>query len=436
MTTYYQHFKYQKISQYKIMMPFIRNNISKNIIILLITLPMVGIHLGQVSWAEKGEDNTSNLQIDNKSTPIDPNIKLSLPVKGWLLMDYNTGEVLEELNGSIPLEPASITKLMTSYIISEALENHKITDEDLIEISAYARKQEGSRMFVEKGSKIAVKDLMKGMVIQSGNDSTVALAEHLAESEAEFVKIMNDTAQKIGLKNTHYENTTGLPAPKHLSTAYDIALLSRHIIKDYPSHYSLYAQKEFTWNKIKQANRNRLLWLDPSVDGLKTGHTETAGYCLVASALRGNFRLIAVVLGAKTESERYKSTLALLNYGYQKFESKRIYEAKQKINEIPLIRGTKKSIAVGFSEPLDLAFQKNQYDKISAKINFNNQLSAPIKAGEVIAELILELNGKIVAKQKLQALEDVAESGFISRIIDEALFRIRNKLSHLKTQIF
>ncbi len=342
-----------------------------------------------------------------------PTLLPDLPLKGWLLMDAETGSVLAEVNGHELLEPASITKIMSSYIVADAIQKKEISMDDKVVISEKARQQEGSRMFVEQNSKITVLDLMRGMIIHSGNDSTVALSEHVSGSEDNFVRRMNAMATKLELKSTHFENSTGLPVSNHLTTAYDIALLSRHLIYDHPDIYKMYSEKTFTWNKIKQENRNRLLFSDPTVDGIKTGHTNAAGYCLVSSSIRNNFRLIAVVLGGKKEADRYKASQDLLAFGYKTFTKQKIYAAQQAIGELPLLEGKKDSVPFGLKQDLNLAFDQNRYQDIQAEIKFKG-IKAPVVAGSEIGQLILTLDDKILFTAPVLALESIDQTNFVN----------------------
>ncbi len=348
-----------------------------------------------------------------------------LPVKGWLLMDYSTGTVLAEQNGYLSMEPASITKVMTSYLVAKAQQEGRIKSDDAVSISAHARAAEGSRMFVERNARISVKDLEYGMIIQSGNDATIALAEFIAGSEPAFVQMMNDTAQQLGLTHTHYMNSTGLPDPQHLSTPFDIATLSRALINHYPDHYRIYAEKKFKWNKIEQPNRNRLLFTDPSVDGIKTGHTQSAGYCLVSSAMRDQFRLIAVVLGGEKEKDRYTASEMLLNYGYQAFESKPLYKANQTIEQIRVWQGTDQTIDLTIANDLAIAFPKGRFNDLKAQIKRPKVLTAPLTQGQTIAHLEVYLDQQLLTRIPLLASVSVAKSGFWGSAWDSLLMQLQ-----------
>ncbi|GBU09123.1 D-alanyl-D-alanine carboxypeptidase, penicillin-binding protein 6a [Gammaproteobacteria bacterium] len=327
-------------------------------------------------------------------------------------MEAKTGSILAQSNGYSLLEPASITKIMSSYIVAQAIEKQEIALTDKVIISNYARSQEGSRMFVEKNSAVSVLDLMRGMIIHSGNDSTVALSEHVAGTEAQFVVRMNAMAVQMGLKNTHFKNSTGLPANGHLTNAYDIALLSRHLIYDHPDIYKIYAEKTFTWNKITQPNRNQLLFTDPSVDGIKTGHTSAAGYCLVSSSVRDNFRLIAVVLGGAKEKDRYDASKALLDFGYREFIRQKIYTKEEIIANISLREGTANTLAVGLPEDLELTFKKGRYQDITAQVKYNI-ITAPVKKGTVVGDLIFTLDAKVLLSIPVVALQSVEKTNFV-----------------------
>ncbi len=364
-----------------------------------------------------------------------PPVMLSHPVKAWLLMDYDSGEILAEYNGKQKLEPASITKVMTSYLIAEAIENKVIDPEALVTISPYARSQEGSRMFVETNSKIAVKDLILGMVIQSGNDSSIALAEYLHGSEPNFAVEMNKKARELGMLDTHFENATGLPGNNHITTAYDLALLSRHLIHDFPSHYRIYSQKSFEWNKIKQNNRNSLLWTDPSVDGIKTGHTSSAGYNLASSAVRNNFRVISVVLGAKNEKERAKVSEELLNYAFLNFENKELYKANAPIYQAKLYEGDRPTVSLGVKEKFIIAFPRGQYQNLSMNIHLKKPLLAPIEQGQVIGTLTVKNGSAIIATRDLIALETVDQASIFKRYWDKLKYKSLYKFKKLKENV-
>lgn len=367
-----------------------------------------------------------------------PNAVLNPPeyaVKAWILMDYETGAVLAEHNSQQQFEPASITKVMTSYLIAEALENGVIRNDDLVRISHKARQQPGSRMFVEENSNVSVENLVKGLVIQSGNDAAVALAEHLAHSEESFVVKMNEKAAEMGLTQTHFENTSGLPHPAHLTTAYDLAVLSRALIKNYPEHYKIYSQRSFTWNNITQNNRNTLLWEDSSVDGIKTGHTNSAGYSLASSAIRNDFRVIAVVLGADSENYRQRVSRELLNFAFNNFDRKKIYSANEKIEELKIRRGVTETIAVGVKDEIVATLPRIQYDNLKAQIRMEDPIIAPIQKGEEIAKLEFYLGDHKLYSFPVVALEDVEQTGIFQRIWNDFLHKLKNKYAKFRAAL-
>lgn len=341
-----------------------------------------------------------------------------LPVKSYILLDATTGQVLAEKNANQPLPPASITKLMTAYVVFNALKTGQIHLDDIVTISNNAYTQSGSRMFLEPNSKVSVNDLITGMIVQSGNDASVALAEYIGGSVGGFVQIMNQDAQKLGLKNTHYMNVTGLPIDEHYSTANDIAILARAIIQQFPEYYHYYSQKEFTWNKIKQSNRNRLLWRNPNVDGMKTGHTDAAGYCLTASEKRDNMRLITVVLGAEKEAERYDAAQALLNYGFAQFSSITALTAMQNLGTTKVYKGEQEN--VGFTSPQTVTFlvPNIDRDKVQAVVKLNAPLIAPIAKGQTIGTITINIAGKPYQNIPAVAAENIPEAGFFSRTWD------------------
>ncbi|MEC7433878.1 MAG: D-alanyl-D-alanine carboxypeptidase family protein, partial [Pseudomonadota bacterium] len=287
----------------------------------------------------------------------------------WVLMDPLSGRVIMEHNSNERLPPASLTKMMTAYIVERELDEGRISMSDMVPISVKAWRTEGSRTFVQEGTSVSVEDLLKGVIIQSGNDASVALAEFVAGSEGAFVDIMNQQAQLLGMKDTHFENATGLPSADHFSTAYDLAVLARHIIQDYPENYPLYAQKHFTYNNIRQPNRNSLLWRDDSVDGLKTGHTEEAGYCLVASAKRGETRLIATVMGTSSSEARAQEVQKMLNYGFRYFETERLFRAGQELMASRVWGGQADEVSVGMPEDIYVTIPRGSREQLESVVD-------------------------------------------------------------------
>ena len=341
-----------------------------------------------------------------------------LPVKSYILMEFETGQVLAEQNSSLRVEPASITKIMAAYVIFEELRAGRLKLTDEVTISEHAWRMEGSRMFAKVGDKIPVEQLVLGMIVQSGNDSTVALGEHVAGTEEAFVTMMNAYLQKMGLAATNFTNAAGLSDPNHYSTAADIAQLARIIIRDHSDFYKWYAVREFTWNNVKQYNRNQLLARDQSVDGMKTGHTENAGYCLVASAKRQDFRLISVVMGSESESMRTQQSQAVLNYGFRFFESHQLYAANQVLKEPEIYKGETDTVSLGVQNPLRIVIPRGHYEKLAASMELPSLITAPITQGQVLGHVRVRLDNKLVAERDLVALKAVPEGGFFKRMSD------------------
>lgn len=343
-----------------------------------------------------------------------------LAAKSWIMVDYDSGRVLAESNATMRVEPASLTKIMSSYIVSRELANKRLAMSDMVTISQDAWQQEGSRSFINVGAQIPVEVLVHGMIIQSGNDATVALAEKVTGSSEIFSQLMNEHAKRLGTKNTNFVNPTGLPHPDHYTTAEDMAKIAIAEIKEYPEIYKIYAKKEYTWNGIKQQNRNRLLWQDESVDGMKTGHTNSAGYCLVASAKRGDMRLVTVILGADSEKARIQETQKLLNYGFRFYETHPLYQANQALQQVRVWQGDADEVAIGTQQALHLTIPRGQYDKLKPVIEFQPDLVAPIQKGQTIGTLKVTLADKELASLPLVAMNDVSEGGFFKRVIDQA----------------
>lgn len=341
----------------------------------------------------------------------------------YILIDFDSGKVLAEKNSNQRLEPASITKIMTAYAIMHEIKKGDVALSDKTVISDKAWRMGGSRMFIEPGSSIDIDTLFKGMIIQSGNDASVALAEYAAGSETQFVKLMNEHAQRLGMKDTNFVNSTGMPNDDHLTTAHDISLMAMATIRDFPEHYAVYAEKEFSHNDIKQYNRNKLLWSDSSVDGIKTGHTDNAGYCLVASAKRDNMRLVSVVMGTKSKEARSVVSQALLDYGFQYYETHRLYQAGDTLNSSRVWMGDKKQLIQGLAQDLYVTIPRRQYKNLKANLTLNSPLEAPIQKGQQIGKVIVTLNDKPYLEAPLVALQDVAKGGLWDRIKDSVLRR-------------
>jgi len=345
----------------------------------------------------------------------------AIAAKSHILMDSASGRILSEQNAHERLEPASLTKIMTAYVVFHEIANGHLSMDDEVLVSEKAWKTGGSKMFIEVGKRIKVSDLVRGMIIQSGNDACVALAEHIAGSEDSFAGMMNQQAARLGMTDTHFLNATGLPDPQHYSSAADMALLGRATIRDFPDMYPLYAEKEFLFNGIRQHNRNLLLWRDDSVDGIKTGHTEAAGYCLVASAQREGMRLIAAVMGTASEEARAQANQALLNYGFRFFETHRVYAGGAELKRDRVWLGENESVAIGVAEDLYLTLPRREADKLEIVADVNKLLQAPISKGETLGRLTLSLEGEELASVPLVALEDIAEGGFFSRMSDHVM---------------
>ena len=355
-----------------------------------------------------------------------------LAAKAWVLVDFDSGRILAEHNANEQIEPASLTKIMTSYIIFHEINANRLKLDDMVTISKNAWQQPGSRSFVNVGSQLPVEILVKGMIIQSGNDSTVALAEKVAGNVEAFAQLMNEYAQKLGMNNTHFVNPTGLPDPTHLTTANDIVKMASAVIKSFPEEYKIYSQKEFVWNNIRQANRNRLLWQDESVDGMKTGHTESAGYCLVASAKRGGMRLVTVLLGAESEKTRAQETQKLLNYGFRFYETHKLYQANQELQKIHVWQGEKEALAIGTSDAVYLTIQRGQYDNLKPVIEFQSEVIAPVSKGQVVGTLKISLADKELVNIPLIAQEDIPQGGFFKRVLDQIKLSIEHLLAKNK----
>ena len=338
--------------------------------------------------------------------------------KGYLVIDSRTGYELAALNADESLAPASLTKIMTTYVVFSALKQGQISLEDEVTISEKAWRAEGSRMFVEVGKRVTVHDLLLGMIVQSGNDASIALAEHIAGSEDVFAEMMNQQAAAIGLHSSHFQNATGLPGDDHRTTARDLATLARALIEEFPEYYPMHAEKEFTFNGIKQSNRNSLLWRDDSVDGLKTGHTEDAGYCLVASAKRDDMRIISVVLGTSSTKARTDGTQALLNYGFRFFETRLLFKAGEEVSTARVWKSANEYSRLGVLEDLYITVRRGSYDKLESKLDIPALVVAPLATGQAVAELIISLDGDELIKAPLRALEDNPSGTFWQTIKD------------------
>jgi D-alanyl-D-alanine carboxypeptidase (penicillin-binding protein 5/6) len=345
----------------------------------------------------------------------------SIGAKAFILQDFDSGRIIAEQDADKPVEPASITKLMTAYAIFKEMRAGKITLSDMVTISEKAWRTPGSRMFVEVGKQVSVEDLMQGMIVQSGNDATVALAEYVAGSEDSFAALMNRYAAALGLKDSHFVNSTGLPDPQHYMTAHDIAIVAAAIIREFPEYYHWYSQKKFTFNDITQYNRNKLLWRDESVDGMKTGHTDSAGYCLVTSAKKDDMRLISVVLGTDNEKARADTSQALLNYGFRFYETHKLYDAGKQLATARVWKGDSDTVSLGLDSPLYATVPRGQYKALAASMTINNRIMAPVSNDEKLGSVKVQLGDAVIAEQNLVALQGVGEGSIWHRIVDEAL---------------
>lgn len=339
-----------------------------------------------------------------------------LSADSFLLLDHTSGAVLASKDPDKRVEPASLTKLMTAYLVAAELKRGSVTLDEPVIISDVAQSMVGSRMFVESGSIVPLSDLLRGLVIQSGNDASVALAEHLAVSEQGFTDMMNRMADSLGMVGTNYVNASGLPHPDHYTTANDLAILARSMIEEFPETYALYSEREFTWNEITQKNRNTLLWRDERVDGMKTGHTESAGYCLVASAVREDMRLISILLGTASDKTRIAESQRLLNYGFRFFDTRRVYTAGEQISEARMWMGEQESIALGVAEDLYLTLPRDAFEELHSQIEVSDYIRAPTRIGDELGRSVLSSGDRVLEEVPLLALQKVEEGGLFLRM--------------------
>jgi len=342
----------------------------------------------------------------------------ALKARSYVVLDHDSGRVLAALDPDSRQEPASLTKLMTAYGVFRALKEGRIKLDGMVTISEHAWKQEGSRMFVEVGKQVSVENLIQGMIVQSGNDATVALAEHVAGTEPTFVEMMNTYAKELGLTGSHFTNSAGMPDPEHYVTARDVAVLSSALIREFPEYYRWYAQREFTWNGITQQNRNGLLWRDPTVDGVKTGHTETAGYCLVASAKRDGMRLVSAVLGTDSMRAREDANAALLNYGFSFYQTQRLYAAGEPLTTGRVWKGAKSEVGLVLKRDLYVTSQRGPVGSVKAELEVPGRLVAPLSTAAPIGKVSILVDGATIATHDLYPAEDVPAGGLLRRAID------------------
>jgi D-alanyl-D-alanine carboxypeptidase (penicillin-binding protein 5/6) len=356
-----------------------------------------------------------NIALVNAKAPKQPN----LAAKAYVLKDFTSNVVIASHHSDKRVEPASLTKIMTAYLSFQAIKDGKLSLKQNLPVSDAAFKAEGSRMFIEQRVPVNVNELLYGLIVQSGNDAAIALAEGVSGTEAEFAAAMNSEAKRLNLKNTHFTNATGLPGPEHYTTANDLVFLAEALIRDFPDEYKrYYSVKDYTYNKIKQDNRNRLLWIDSTVDGMKTGHTKSAGYCLIATAMRDGVRRISVVLGAPTKAARATESQKLLNYGYMHFETTKLYHRKQKVNTFKVWKGTSDSVDVTPGRDVYITLPKGESDNLKGVVSSVQPLIAPIKKGQKIGDIKLTLDGEVLQQLPLVARESVDSAGLFGQIWD------------------
>lgn len=381
---------------------------------LLCGLTLTGVSLATVDPLETGRLPTANRAQPTLNTPSAP----PTTAETYILVEPATGKVLAAKDSEKRMEPASLTKMMTMYLISDALKKGHIRLDDEVLISENAWRTGGSRMFVKVGSRVPVHDLIRGIVIVSGNDACVAMAEHLAGSEEAFAELMNQQAKSLGMKNSHFTDSTGMPAPDHYTTAHDMAILANALIRDFPEYYPWYKEKEFTYNNIHQVNRNRLLWTDPNVDGIKTGHTDSAGYCLVASAKQGDMRLVSAVLRAPSPNKRTEDTRKLFTYGFRFFHHESIYKAGQPIATPRVWYGQEKTIPVGVTQDLAITLSRSEARQIKTVLELPDAIKAPVSKGQVLGHAQVILNNEEAIRVPVIALADDPKGGLWQQISD------------------
>ena len=378
----------------------VKHNIMKHLIVKLLVL-VTGISLNITAPAVT-------------VVPPPPEIDTS----SYLIMDADSGFHLVEKNIDQRVEPASLTKMMTAYVVASQISGGHTAMTDEVIVSEKAWRMGGSRMFIEVGNKVSVEDLLKGVIIQSGNDASVALAEHVSGTEEAFAGLMNHYASELGMNGTHFMNSSGWPDENHFTTARDLAIMARAMIRDYPEIYALHSIREFTYNDIKQSNRNRLLWKDSSVDGIKTGHTESAGYCLVSSAVRDGIRLISVVMGAAGTQARTNATQALLNYSYRFYETRKLYAVDETVTTVKVWKGERDSLDLVVEDELVLTLPRGQYDQLKTQMTVEEKLIAPISSGQKLGQIELSLDDKVIATRPLVASETIPAGSFFVRLRD------------------
>ena len=353
----------------------------------------------------------------------------TLDLSSYILLEASTNTVLAEFNSDNQIAPASMTKVMSGYVIADQIASGAISLDDQVLISEKAWKTGGSKMFIEAGKRISVKDLLSGIIIQSGNDATIAMAEHVAGSEEGFVDFMNAYAAELGLSNSLFQNSTGFSDPNHFTSAKDLANLTKALINKFPDHYATYREKEFTFGGIRQLNRNKLLWRDDSVDGVKTGHTDSAGFCLVSSAKRNDMRLIAVVAGSPSENDRLTASQRLLEYGFRFFATQKLVTKNTKVTSAKVWGGQTSEVSLGSQEDLYLTLPRSEFNNIKANYKFKNNIQAPIEIGQIIGSIEFTSNDRVVLSAPLVAIESVEAKGFFGRLIAKLIYWITSLFS-------
>ena len=424
----------------------VRRSITSVVIASVVTL--VGATLTGLApvWAQK-PSTTQSQAVDPKATPSNAAVTATMPsplepvqvgdlsavpvpaiaAKAWITVDVTSGQVVASSNPDMKIEPASLTKIMTAYVAFNALKEKRISLDQQANVSQVAWKTRGSRMFIEPRKPVTIDELIKGVIIQSGNDASVALSEAVSGSESAFVSTMNEEARRMGMTNTVFINTTGLPDPQHLTTVRDLATIARRMITDHPDYFPYYAMREFTYNKIKQSNRNRLLWADPSVDGMKTGHTDAAGYCLVATAKRGDRRVITVLVGSDSMATRAEESLKLLNWTFQNFETVKLFDRAHAVIEAQVWQGKVDLTKLGVSEPLWVTVPRGKVAEVKPIAKRPDPLFAPLAKDERVGTLTLMLNDKMLLTRPLLVLDPVERAGFVGRTVDSVRLWFRKK---------
>jgi D-alanyl-D-alanine carboxypeptidase (penicillin-binding protein 5/6) len=354
----------------------------------------------------------TNISFSQSFVPDAPELNL----KSYILIEPNTNTIIAEFNSDSEIQPASMTKIMTSYVVADQIANNLISHEDQVLISEKAWKMDGSKMFIEAGKKVSVSDLLKGIIIQSGNDASVAIAEYAGGTERGFVDLMNAYARSLEMTNTIFKNSTGLPDENHFSSTRDLATLTKNFINNFPDIYALYKEKQFTYNDIKQLNRNKLLWRDDSSDGVKTGHTSSAGYCLVGSAKRGEMRLITVVAGSSSDNSRFLDSQRLLEYGFRFYATQKVLNANEEYKSINIWGGVEKYLGLGVAEDVFITLPRTSFKDLVVNYNYNNNIQAPIEAGQKIGTLEIMSNEEVVFSTNLVALKAIKAKGFFGRL--------------------